>query len=141
MVNKRLISMNWDMVSIDRLYKEAAVTLHHLPPVIKKKQYSSVWPSYALANAWSGYGWESSVRIAPTTEDITRLEFALELGWELGKEERQVIWYTVMSSVNRERGARWSWLAKRFHCDSRTVKSKYQKALIRVYYLIKGLQS
>jgi len=141
MVNKRLMSMNWDMPSLDRLFKEAAVTLHYLPPVIRKKQYSSVWPNYALANAWSGYGWNKEVRISPTREDITRLEFALEIGWELEKDDRQIIWHTVMSAVNRERGPRWKYLSKRFHCDPRSVKGKYEKALIKAYYLIKGLQS
>jgi len=139
-MNSRLLAMNWDMPSIHRLYMEAATSLHYLPPVLRKK-HSSLWPSYALANSWSGYGYDNSVRVQPTTEDITRLEFALELGWELGKEDRMVLWYTCHSAVNRERGARWTRLAKRFHCDSRTVKAKYEKALIRVYYLIKGLQS
>ena len=141
MVNQRLMSMNWDMPNIDRLFKEAAVTLYHLPPVVKRRQYSSTWPNYALANAWSGYGWEKEVRITPTTDDITRLEFALEIGWELEKDDRQIIWHTVMSAVNRERGPRWKYLSKRFHCDPRSVKGKYEKALIKAYYLIKGLQS
>ena len=141
MVNKRLMSMNWDMRNIDRLFKEAAVTLYHLPPVVKRRQYSSTWPNYALANAWSGYGWEKEVKITPTTDDITRLEFALEIGWELEKDDRQIIWHTVMSAVNRERGPRWKYLSKRFHCDPRSVKGKYEKALIKAYYLIKGLQS
>ena len=141
MVNKSLMSMNWDMPNIDRLFKEAAVTLYHLPPVVKRRQYSSTWPNYALANAWSGYGWEKEVKITPTTDDITRLEFALEIGWELEKDDRQIIWHTVMSAVNRERGPRWKYLSKRFHCDPRSVKGKYEKALIKAYYLIKGLQS
>jgi hypothetical protein len=112
-----------------------------MPPVVKRRQYSSTWPNYALANAWSGYGWEKEVRITPTTDDITRLEFALEIGWELEKDDRQIIWHTVMSAVNRERGPRWKYLSKRFHCDPRSVKGKYEKALIKAYYLIKGLQS
>ena len=109
------------MIEHKQVMSEAATTLHHLPPVIKRKQYSSVWPSYALANAWSGYGWEKEVRITPTTDDITRLEFALEVGWELEKEDRMVLWYTVQSAVNRERGPRWKYLSKRFHCDPRSV--------------------
>ena len=141
MVNKRLMSMNWVMPNIDRLFKQAAVTLYHLPPEVKRRQYSSTWPNYALANAWSGYGWEKEVKITPTTDDITRLEFALEIGWELEKDDRQIIWHTVMSAVNRERGPRWKYLSKRFHCDPRSVKGKYEKALIKAYYLIKGLQS
>jgi hypothetical protein len=140
-MNSRLLGYNWDMPSIDRLYKEAAVTLYHLPPVIKRRQYSSVWPSYALANAWSGYGWDKEVRMTPTTEDMTRLEFALEIGWDMEKDDRQIIWHTVVSAVNRDRGPRWKYLSKRFHCDARTVKGKYEKALIKAYYLIKGLQS
>ncbi len=140
-MNSRLLAMNWDMPNIDRLYKEAAVTLHQLPPVIRKKQYSSMWPSYALANAWSAYGYETVVRLSPTRDDITRLEFALEIGWKLEKDDRMVLWYTVQSAVNRERGPRWKFLSKRFHCDPRSVKGKYKKALIKAYYLIKGLQS
>ncbi len=139
-MNSRLLGYNWDMPSINRLYMEAATTLHYLPPVIRKK-HSSLWPSYALANSWSGYGYEKEVRFQPTTEDITRLEFALEIGWNLKKEDRMVLWYACHSAVNRERGPKWKYLSKRFHCDARTVKSKYEKALIKAYYLIKGLQS
>ena len=140
-MNSRLLAMNWDMPSIDRLYKEAAVTLYHLPPVIKRRQYSSVWPSYALANAWSGYGWDKEVRMTPTTEHMPRLELALEIGWDMEKDDRQIICHTVVSAVNRDRGPRWKYLSKRFHCDPRSVKGKYEKALIKAYYLIKGLQS
>ena len=139
-MNSRLLGYNWDMPSINRLYMETATTLHYLPPVIRKK-HSSLWPSYALANSWSGYGYEKEVRFQPTTEDITRLEFALEIGWNLKKEDRMVLWYACHSAVNRERGPKWKYLSKRFHCDARTVKSKYEKALIKAYYLIKGLQS
>ncbi len=139
-MNSRLLAMNWDMPSLDRLYMEAATTLHRLPPVLRKK-HSSLWPSYALANAWSGYGYDNEVRLHPTTEDITRLEFALDIGWDLEKEYRVMLWYTAHSAVNRERGPKWKALSKRFHCDARTVKGKYEKALIKAYYLIKGLQS
>ena len=139
-MNSRLLGYNWDMPSINRLYMEAATTLHYLPPVIRKK-HSSLWPSYALANSWSGYGYDDSVKITPTTEDITRLEFALEIGWNLKKEDRMVLWYACHSAVNRERGPKWKYLSRRFHCDARTVKGKYEKALIKAYYLIKGLQS
>ena len=52
-----------------------------------------------------------------------------------------MLWYTAHSAVNRERGPKWKALSITFHCDARTVKSKYEKALIEGYYLIKGLQS
>ncbi|BAQ85819.1 putative sigma-factor like protein [uncultured Mediterranean phage uvMED] len=139
-MNSRLLAMNWDMTSLHQLYMEAATTLHRLPPVLRKK-HSSLWPSYALANAWSASGYDNVVVIQPTTEDITRLEFALEIGWDLEKDDRVMLWYTAHSAVNRERGPKWKALSKRFHCDARTVKGKYEKALIKAYYLIKGLQS
>ena len=142
---KQKLGREWSVTDLDRLFKEAATTLHRLPAVIRKKQYSNAWPDYV--NGWSRQaeanvgGWEAKIRIQPTTEDVTRLEFALEVGWEMEREDRVMIWYTVQSCIGRERGPRWKFLSKRFSCDSRTVKAKYEKALIKAYYLLKGLQS
>ena len=127
----------WTVLELDSLFKEAATTLARLPGVIKKQKLN-YWPDYKQ-NFWDVYNYHSvgMVRLSPTIEQVTRLEFALEVALEMGTEDNQLLWRVASSAVYRERGPKWRKLAQVYHCDARTVKRRYEQALIRLYYHLK----
>ena len=75
------------------------------------------------------------VKITPTTNQVTRLEFALQIGLEVEREDNQLLWRVGMSAVFRERGPKWTQLGKLMgNRDPRAVKRMYYDALVRLYY-------
>ena len=128
---------NWSVTDLDGLFKEAAQTLRLLPGAIRKQKLN-YWPD-TQQSYWDVYNYHDvgMVRITPTTGQVTRLEFALEVGLKIAREDNQLLWRVGMSSVFRERGPQWRKLAKVYHCDGRTVKRRYEQALIRLYYYLK----
>ena len=50
------------------------------------------------------------------------------------KEDRRLVWAVAHSAAFRERGPRWSKIAKLAHTHRETVKRRYEKALLDVFY-------
>ncbi len=117
------------------LFLEAAQTERFLPAPFRKQKMSS-WPEYV--QSWSAYGWSDAqvMRIQPTSEQIDRLDNAIDLGLLLSKEDRQIIWAAAHSAVGRERGPKWAYLSKLLGKSRHSVKADYQAALVRLTWAI-----
>ena len=50
------------------------------------------------------------------------------------KEDRRLVWAVAHSAAFRERGPRWSKIAKLAHTHRETVKRRYEKALLDIFY-------
>ena len=123
------------ITDIDDLFKEAAETERKLPASMRHQKMAS-WPDYVTE--WSGYGYSSEgvTRLKATPEQITRLDLAVEIGLhKLDTEDRRLIWAVSHSAAFRERGPKWTKLAKILGLhDPRIVKRRYKDALVNLYY-------
>ena len=121
---------------LDEWLIEAAETERRLPPAFRKQKLAS-WPSYQTE--WLAYGdivYTPSLSKA-TTIQVTKYELLLNLLIDhCETEQRQLIWAVVQTAAFRQRGAKWSLLARKFHKDRRSVKRDYFDALIRLHYKI-----
>ena len=120
----------------NELFMEAAQTERSMPGVFRKQKLAS-WPDYV--QSWSSYGWSDveQVRIQPTAAQVDRLDFALDLGLRMGKDDRKLVWAAAHSAVGRERGPQWTKLGKMLGRSRRSVKSDYIAALVRLTWIIK----
>ena len=50
------------------------------------------------------------------------------------KEDRRLVWAVAHSAAFRERGPKWAKIAKLAHTHRETVKRRYEKALLDVFY-------
>ena len=50
------------------------------------------------------------------------------------KEDRRLVWAAAHSAAFRERGPKWSKIAKLAHTHRETVKRRYEKALLDIFY-------
>lgn len=115
---------------------EAAETERRLPPAIRKQKLAS-WPEYQTE--WLSYGTVVYVPSLPkaTTLQITKYEHTLDLLLEKCSDtDRRLLWAVAHSGAFRQRGPKWSVLARAYHQDRRTVKRNYLDALIRLHYTI-----
>lgn len=121
------------MMELDELFIEAGKT-ELLMPRQKVGGISTSWLD--IKEEWSayGYGHKRPLRIHPTARQITNYEKALDLGLQLPKDDRKVIWAVSLSSQKRHK-PNWSKLGRMFKCDRRTVQHNYRGALMRAYYL------
>ena len=128
-----MMSIKLDIPELDELFKEAGRT-EMLMTKFRVKGISTSWLD--IREEWSayGYGHKRPLRIHPTARQITNYERALELGLQLPREDRKVIW-SVSLSAGRRHKPNWSKLGRMFGCDRRTVKHNYRGALMRAYYM------
>ena len=123
------------ITDIDELFMEAAETERKLPGVLRKQKMAS-WPDYVMD--WVGYGYSSLgiTRIKATPEQITRLDLAVDIGLhKMDEEDRRLIWAVCHSAAFRERGPKWSKLARILGLhDPRIVKRRYKDVLVNLYY-------
>ena len=113
---------------------EAAETERRLPAALRKQKLAS-WPdiqpdwlAYADSNKHNTLGKASARQIARYDEILLSIA---SLG---STDDRHLLWAVAHSAAFRRRGPSWLKLSKLLHCDRRTVKSRYQDALIRWYY-------
>ena len=68
-----------DMTQLNDLFLEAAETERKLPAAIRKQKLSS-WPDHV--QDWFGYGYHAAEtpRLTATLEQVSRLDYAIELG-------------------------------------------------------------
>ena len=123
------------IAELDELFMEAAETERKLPAAMRKQKMAS-WPDYVTE--WSGYGYSSMgvTRLKATPEQITRLDLAVTLGLtKMDTEDRQLMWAVCHSAAFRERGPKWTKLAKILGLhDPRIVKRRYKDVLVNLYY-------
>ena len=115
---------------------EAAETERRLPPA-RRKQATGSWPDYLPG--WMAYAdtqKHNTLGKAPS-EQIDRYDkILLSIAAMHDLDDRQLLWGVAHSAAFKKRGPAWLKLAKLMHCDRRTVKSRYQEALIRLYYRV-----
>jgi hypothetical protein len=124
---------------LDEWLIEAAETERRLPPAIRKQKLAS-WPEFKTD--WLAYK-DVYIPSLPkaTTIQVTRYEILLDLLLDqCSPEERKLLWAVAHTAAFRQRGAKWSLLARKFHKDRRTVKRDYFDALIRLHYKMKKKQ-
>ena len=93
-----------DMTQLNDLFLEAAETERKLPAAIRKQKLSS-WPDHV--QEWFGYGYHAAEtpRLTATPEQVSRLDYAIELGITgLDVEDRKLVWAVAHSAAFRERG-------------------------------------
>ena len=136
----KFLPQDFSVTDLHDLFLEAAQTLRLLPAVVRK-QRANYWPEYVRSYFESyGYHPEERIRIVPSARQIQRMEMALELALDLKEEkDRKIIWAVAQSAVFRERGPNWSRIGKSLHCSSKTAKRRYEKSLLRLYYLHKKM--
>lgn len=127
-------------ISMLRLHEwllEAAETERRLPPALRKQSFSN-WPD--IKAEWLAYA-PTSMRLSlprATADQITRYDRMLI--WVLmlpNASDRNLLWAAAHSAAFRDRGPKWSKLAKMLRIHRSTVKANYEKALIKLYYLVK----
>jgi len=124
-----------DIAQLNELFFEAAETERKLPTAFRKQKMAS-WPDYVTE--WSGYGYSTTetTRLKASPEQITRLDQAIDLALtKMETEDRRLVWAVAHSAAFRDRGAKWSKIARLLSLqDPRIVKRRYKDALVRLYY-------
>ena len=124
-----------DIAQLNDLFFEAAETERKLPGAIRKQKMVN-WPDYVTE--WSAYGYNAMgvTRLKATPDQITRLDKAIDLALtKMDDEDRRLVWAVAHSAAFRDRGAKWSKIARLLSLhDPRIVKRRYKDALVRLYY-------
>tara|TARA_R110000868_G_scaffold37379_2_gene132318 strand:+ start:443 stop:826 length:384 start_codon:yes stop_codon:yes gene_type:complete len=124
-----------DIAQLNELFFEAAETERKLPTAFKKQKMAS-WPDYVTE--WSGYGYSTTetTRLKASPDQITRLDKAIDLALtKMDDEDRKLTWAVAHSAAFRDRGPKWTKIAKILGLnDPRIVKRRYKDALVRLYY-------
>ena len=124
-----------DVAQLNDLFFEAAETERKLPSAYRKQKMVN-WPDYVTE--WSGYGYSTAepTRLKATPDQITRLDKAIDLALtKMDDEDRRLVWAVAHSAAFRDRGAKWSKIARLLSLhDPRIVKRRYKDALVRLYY-------
>ena len=127
-------------ISVLRLHEwllEAAETERRLPPALRKQSFSN-WPD--IKAEWLAYAPSAVVMglARATSDQITRYDKMLI--WISAMPEaydRNLLWAAAHSAAFRDRGPKWSKLARLLKINRKTVKANYEQALLRLYYLNK----
>ncbi len=116
---------------LNELLIEATRTELSLMPAVRKPRFVC-WPEYP--SEWSAYSYLDALppRFVASPEQITKLDWALGAVLILPVPARRLVWAAAFSAAFRARGPAWSDLAKRFHCDRRTVKRRYKQCLEQI---------
>ena len=124
-----------DIAQLNDLFFEAAETERKLPSAFRKQKMVN-WPDYVTE--WSAYGYNAMgvTRLKATPNQITRLDRAIDLALtKMDDEDRRLVWAVAHSAAFRDRGAKWSKIARLLSLhDPRIVKRRYKDALVRLYY-------
>ena len=124
-----------DIAQLNELFFEAAETERKLPSAFRKQKMVN-WPDYVTE--WSAYGYNAMgvTRLKATPDQITRLDRAIDLALtKMDDEDRRLVWAVAHSAAFRDRGAKWSKIARLLSLhDPRIVKRRYKDALVRLYY-------
>jgi hypothetical protein len=124
-----------DIAQLNDLFFEAAETEKKLPSAYRKQKMVN-WPDYVTE--WSAYGYSTTetTRLKASPDQITRLDKAIDLALtKMDDEDRKLTWAVAHSAAFRDRGPKWTKIAKILGLnDPRIVKRRYKDALVRLYY-------
>lgn len=110
------------------LFLEAANTERWLP-ADKQRSRITWWP--AMRSEWLSYAPEkTSIRLTPSAAEVDRYYLAIQLSARLSDEDRRLVWAVAFSAVGRQRGPRWTRIARMLLIDRRTVRNRYMHAVV-----------
>lgn len=120
---------------VDFVYK-TATTERKLMGVLRKN-YKAAWPDYP--SEWSAYGYtDVKLGLGPaTSEEIDDFDLIFPAIIELEEKYRQIIWAVAHSAVKGSRGAQWSRLGRMLGVHPATVKKRFERAIVELWYKLK----
>lgn len=112
----------WTIDDVDNELRQAARTAHRLPPV-RVTGYVSRWPVIIRTDGEKVTVEEQKpFRIPPSPKDVDQMLEAMRWMHWLDVEQRHLLWM-------RAERHRWSEIAKRFACCSRTAQRRCDAAM------------
>jgi hypothetical protein len=135
---ERLLRHVGDVSGLPGLFYEAAATERKLPGVVRRR-YRVAWPEYVPDPTLAyGYG-EVEVRPGPAdAQEVWRYDQALELTMALEADDAKVVWMCAHSAVRRQRGPAWGRVARIMGMHPATVKRRFERAMLQLWYVLKG---
>ena len=112
----------WSIDELADRFVEAARTAHRLPPV-RVQGYFNVWPTIVRTEfERMACDDPKRIRFPPSPADVDRMLEVMQWVQCLDVEQRHLVWM-------RAERYRWSEIAKRFGCASRTAQRRWDVAL------------
>lgn len=112
----------WTIDDVDGELRQAALTAHRLPPV-RVAGYAGRWPVIIRTDAdHVNADDQKPFRIPPSPKDVDQMLEAMRWMHWLDVEQRHLLWM-------RAERHRWSEIAKRFACCSRTAQRRCDAAM------------
>ena len=133
----RLLRHVGDVSGLPGLFFEAAATERKLPGALRRR-YRVAWPEYA-PDPQLAYGYnETEVRPGPANaQEVWRYDQALELTMALEADDARVVWMCAHTAVRRQRGPAWARVAKIMGMHPATVKRRFARAMLQLWYVLK----
>ena len=122
----------WSVDELADRFVEAARTAHRLPPV-RVQGCFNVWPTIVRTEFERMVCDDPKpIRFPPSPADVDRMLEVMQWVQCLDVEQRHLVWM-------RAERYRWSEIAKRFGCASRTAQRRWDTAMhILALYLASG---
>ena len=116
------------------LFFEAAKTERKMPRAYdlrSKGNMPEALPDPALAYGYN----DAEVRLGPANStEVTRYDQALRLTLLLDVPDRKLVWAVAHSAARRDRGPAWTRLGRIMGLHAQTVKRRFEKALVELWY-------
>lgn len=134
MVAQRVVEHARTVDGLVGFFFEAAETERRLPPAYQK-QIRAMWPDTPPDTKLS-YGYNPvEVRMGPASaEAIGRYDWAITISALMDMEDAKIIWAVSHSQVNRERGPKWKTLSKWLHMHPETVKRRFERSVLTLWF-------
>ena len=112
----------WSIDELAERFIEAARTAHRLPPV-RVQGYFNVWPTI-VRTEFERMACDDTapIRFLPSPADVDRMLEVMRWVQCLDLDQRHLVWM-------RAERYRWSEIAKRFGCASRTAQRRWDLAM------------
>lgn len=112
----------WSIDELANRFIDAARTAHRLPPV-RVQGHFNVWPTI-VRTEYERMACDdpAPIRFPPTPADVERMLEAMQWVQCLDVEQRHLVWM-------RAERYRWSEIARRFGCASRTAQRRWDMAM------------
>ena len=128
--------------SVDGLigfFFEAAETERKLPAAYRSR-VRAAWPD-VLPDPMLAYGWHDvEVGLPPATNgEVTRYDWAIAITGMMAEDDMRLVWAAAHSQVFRDRGPRWSKLGKLMHLNRETVKRRFERGILTLWFRLVDL--
>ncbi len=112
---------------------EAAETERRLPAAVPRHR-GSWWPE--IMPEWLAYADEATkVGLDPaTSEQVTRYDVLVRQILGMHVDDRMLLWRVAHAGAFRSRGPSWARLGREMGINRRTVKRRYESALVGLWY-------